>query len=91
MDAPVYRLPFLRFPLPLRWPDWRSSGARPAQETRWAEAGNLVMSGPVSDTQRTMTPAARDSALGVFPKNLRKHITGPYQPNFSNLYLLNTQ
>ena len=49
-QAARYRLPFLDLALPVRLPDWLSSGVRPAQEARCAPVGNLLMSVPVSAT-----------------------------------------
>ena len=43
--AATYLLPFLCRERPWRLPDWWSSGARPARETRWPPVGNLLMSG----------------------------------------------
>jgi len=40
-------LPLGRLALPGA-PDWRATGASPAQETRWSAVGNRVIPGPVS-------------------------------------------
>src|SRR5215472_14091825 len=40
--------PWPFFPARARVPDWRADGHSPAQDTRWAAVGNLVMSRPVS-------------------------------------------
>src|SRR5438552_13653831 len=66
---PRYRLPFLCRAWPLRLPDCLSSGARPAQDTRWPPVANLVMPAPVS---ATASSAERRPRPGIDPAWARR-------------------
>lgn len=65
------------FPARVRGPDWRAEGHSPAQDTRWAAVGNLLMSRPVS----AMMARARSSLMpGISASRATAFSTGASGP-----------
>ena len=52
----------------MRWPDWWSSGARPAQETRWPGVGNPIdsLERGIAATTRLAIDPELEGVTGVF-------------------------